>query len=163
MATSLAWVNFFLLAAVAMLILVPRRAIMKLLPFGIVGGFILALLIQIVAVSYLRVWRFNFVGSLAYQGVPVFLALTWMPLMIVFGYWLLTIRSTTGRFFYIAAYAVATVALEWTLVWAGYRVYLRYWNLLYTTLLALILHYILGWYLLAVRPANDECKVVPLE
>ena len=162
MATSLAWVNFFLLAAVAMLILVPRRAIMKLLPFGIVGGFILALLIQIVAVSYLRVWRFNFVGSLAYQGVPVFGidmdALDDCVRLLVADY-----TIDYGRFFYIAAYAVATVALEWTLVWAGYRVYLRYWNLLYTTLLALILHYILGWYLLAVRPANDECKVVPLE
>ncbi|MGI6358197.1 MAG: hypothetical protein ACOX2K_05850 [Bacillota bacterium] len=164
MANSLVWVLLFILAAIAMLVLVPRRDVIKLLPFGVVGGFLLALAVQWVAIHLLRIWRFNFTQFASYRGIPLFLALSWVPATIIFGYWLRQIRSNTGRFFFIAAFALGTVLLEWAFVLTGYRTYLRYWNVFYTAILALVLHYLLAWYLLATRQVADHAgKVVPLK
>lgn len=159
---SLLWIIYFLLAAIAMLILVPQRDIVRLLPFGLVGGFGIAAIVQMIAVWYMRLWRFNYTELASYRGIPIFIALSWMPLTIIFGRWLLAIRSGTGRFFYIAAFALATVGLEWGLLLAGYLVH-RNWNIFYTAILALVLHYLLAWYLLAVRPRTGSGKIVPLE
>jgi len=164
-ANSLVWVLLFILAAIAMLVFVPRRDVIRLLPFGIVGGWLVAVAIQWVAVQMLRVWRFNFTEFASYQGIPLFLTLAWMPLTIVFGHWLLQLRTGTGRFFYTAGFALGTVALEWLLVLASYRVYLRYWNVVYTAVLALVIHYLLAWYLLSTRRVENSNapKVVQLK
>jgi hypothetical protein len=163
-AQSLVWIILFTLVAIGMLIFVPRREILKLLPFGVVGGFLLAAIIQIVAVWVLGLWSFNYTQIASYRGIPIFLTLVWLPTVIIFGHWLLQIRSGTGRFFFTAAFALATVALEWAFVFTGYRQYHRFWNVFYTALLALVLHYLLAWYLLSVRrPMSDEHKVVPLQ
>lgn len=54
--------------------------------------------------------------------------------------------------------------LEWVFVLTRYRVYLRYWNLLYTAILALVIHYSLAWYLLTTRRVdNNDHKVIPLK
>ncbi len=161
-AKSLVWVLVFVLATLAMLVFVPRRDILKLLPFGTVGGFILAVLIQIAAVWYLRIWKFNFTEIAAWRGIPIFLAAAWMPLTILFGYWLLQIRSATGRFLYIAGFALATAALELGFVLTGYRTYLSFWNIFYTAGLAVLIHYVLGWYLLATRDTGEH-KVIPIK
>lgn len=165
MANSLVWVLLFILAAIAMLVFVPRRDVIRLLPFGIVGGWLVAVAIQWVAVQMLRVWRFNFTEFASYRGIPLFLTLAWMPLTIVFGHWLLQLRTGTGRFFYTAGFALGTVALEWLLVLARYRVYLRYWNVVYTAVLALVIHYLLAWYLLSTRRVENSNapKVVQLK
>lgn len=163
MANSLVWVLLFILAAIAMLVFVPRRDVIRLLPFGIVGGFLLAVAIQWAAVLYFRVWRFNYTEFAAYRGIPLFLTLAWMPITIIFGHWLLQLRTGTGRFFYVAGFALGTVVLEWLFVITRYRVYLRYWNLLYTAILALVLHYLLAWYLLATRRVDNQPKVVQLK
>jgi len=164
-ANSLVWVLLFILAAIAMLVFVPRRDVIKLLPFGVVGGFLVALVVQWLAVTVLRVWKFNYTDFAAYRGIPLFLTLAWMPITIIFGHWLLQIRQGTGRFFYIAAFALSTVLLEWMLVLTRYRVYLRYWNLFYTAALALVLHYLLAWYLLSTRRVenSNSPKVVQLK
>lgn len=161
-AKSLVWVLLFILAALAMLVFVPRRDILKLLPFGTVGGFILAMLVQIAAIWYLRIWKFNFTEIASWRGIPIFLAAAWMPVTIVFGYWLLQIRSTTGRFFYIAGFAIGTALLEFGFVLTGYRAYLRFWNIFYTAVLAIVIHYILGWYLLSTRDTGEH-KVIPMK
>ncbi len=165
MANSLVWVLLFMMAAIAMLVFVPRRDVIRLLPFGIVGGWLVAVAIQWVAVQILRVWRFNFTEFASYRGIPLFLTLAWMPLTIVFGHWLLQIRTGTGRFFYTAGFALGTVVLEWLLVLASYRVYLRYWNVVYTAVLALVIHYLLAWYLLSTRRVENgnAPKVVQLK
>lgn len=157
---SLMWIIYFLLAAIAMLVLVPQRDIVRLLPFGLVGGFGIAAIVQMVAVWYLRLWRFNYTDIAAYRGIPIFLALSWMPLTIIFGSWLLSIRTGTSRFFYIAAFALASVGLEWVLLRTGYLVH-RNWGIFGTAGLALMIHYLLAWYLLSVRPRAGERKVIP--
>lgn len=139
-----------------MLIFVPRRDVVRLLPFGTVGGFLVAVAIQWVAVRYLRVWKFNYTDFASYRGIPLFLTLAWMPITIIFGHWLLQIRNATGRFFYVAGFALGTVVLEWVFVLTGYREYLRYWNILYTAILALVIHYLLAWYLVATRRVESN-------
>ena len=164
MANSLVWVLLFILAAIAMLVFVPRRDVIRLLPFGTVGGFLVAVATQWVAVRYLRIWKFNYTDFASYDGIPLFLTLSWMPIIIIFGHWLLQIRTGTGRFFYVAGFALSTVLLEWVLVLTRYRVYLRYWVLLYTAILALVIHYSLAWYLLATRRVdNNDHKVILLK
>jgi len=161
-AMSVIWIVYFLLAAIAMLVLVPQREIVRLLPFGIVGGAVIASIVQTIGVWYLRLWRFNHTQMLAYRGIPVFLVLSWLPLMIIFAYWLLSLRTGTGRFFYIAAYALATVGIEYLLLRTGFMVH-RSWSILRTALLALGLHYILAWYLLAVREGEGERRLIHID
>jgi hypothetical protein len=159
---SMIWILYFLLAAITMLVLVPQRQIVRLLPFGIVGGAVIAAVIQAIAVWYLRLWRFNHTQLAAYQGIPIFLVLSWLPLTIVFGNWLLSLHSGTARFFYIAAFAIATVGIEYILLRTGFMVH-RNWSILRTAVLAVGLHYLLAWYLLAVRPRDEDRKVIRME
>ncbi len=155
---SLFWIIYFLLAAIVMLSLVPQRNIVRLLPFGIVGGAAVAAIIQIIAVWYLRLWRFNFTDLAAYRGIPIFLVLSWLPLMIIFANWLLTLPAGTGRFFYITGFALASVGIEYILLRTRFMVHMN-WSIVRTSLLALALHFLLAWYLLAVRPGVEETKI----
>ena len=64
------WIILFIISALAMVILVPRRRIWELLAFGIVGGFALAMVVQYAAVVILELWSFNYVQIAAWRGIP---------------------------------------------------------------------------------------------
>ena len=146
-ARSLVWIILFLISALAMVILVPRRRIWELLAFGIIGGFALAMAVQYVAVVLLNLWRFNYVQIAAWRGIPVFVAAAWMPTVIIFAHLLSYLRSSTGILLYVVGFSLATAGLEYAFVLMGYRSYVN-WMFPYTVALAIVLHGILALYIL---------------
>ncbi|KAF0195110.1 MAG: hypothetical protein FD169_1565 [Bacillota bacterium] len=146
-ARSLVWIILFLISALAMVILVPRRRIWELLAFGIVGGLALAMAVQYVAVVLLKLWSFNYLQIAAWRGIPLFVAGAWMPSVIIFAHFLSYLRSSTGILLYVVSFSLVTAGLEYTFVLMGYRNYLN-WMFPYTAALAIVLHGILALYIL---------------
>lgn len=141
------WIILFIISALAMVILVPRRRIWELLAFGIVGGFALAMAVQYVAVVLLELWSFNYVQIAAWRGIPLFVAAAWLPTTIIFAHFLGYLRSSTGILLYVVGFSLATAGLEYAFVLMGYRSYIN-WMFPYTAALAIVLHGILALYIL---------------
>jgi len=154
-ARSMVWIDLFLIASIVMLIAVPRRRIIQLLPFGVVGGFILALVIQFIAVPWLHLWRFDILGVASVHGIPVFLALAWLPATIIFAHFLPAMRSLVSLIAYILAFAAGASLLEFGFVYFGYRSFIH-WNIYLTFLLGAALHSSLAYYFLTVEHAREE-------
>ncbi|WP_459836433.1 hypothetical protein [Halanaerobaculum tunisiense] len=128
-----------------MFFLVPLEKIKELLPFGLVGGFVLAVIIQYLAVDLLKLWRFN-VAFLSFKGIPIAVLLAWIPPVIVFRYFWFRIGSALGKMLYILFFALSTTAFEYASVLFNYRDYLN-WNVFLTFALALVVHLGLGYYI----------------
>lgn len=156
-ARSYTWVVLFILSALAMLILVPRRRIWELLAFGTVGGFVLAMMVQYVAVVHLRLWSFHYLQFASWRGIPLFVAAAWMPAVIIFAHFLAYLRSTTGIFLYVVGFSLATAALEYAFVAMGYRDYER-WSFPLTAILAIALHAMLAVYVLAMERRGEKVR-----
>lgn len=156
-ARSLIWVILFIISALAMLILVPRRRIWELLAFGVVGGFALAMVVQFVAVVVLGLWTFNYLQVASWRGIPIFVAAAWMPTVIIFAHFLTYLRSTTGIFLYVVGFSLAAAALEYAFVLTGYRAYER-WSFPMTAALAIALHAVLAVYVLAVDRRRGKVR-----
>jgi hypothetical protein len=148
-AQSLIWILLFLFLTVVMLVLVPRQRIWELFAFGVVGGFLLALVIQYLAVLRFNWWSFNFLQFASWRGIPLFVAAMWFPSVIIFAHFLKEMKSTTTIFLYILAFGAVTTATEYALVYLGYRQYGN-WNVLMTFALAVGIHSLLAGYLLYV-------------
>lgn len=145
-AQNLVWVEFFILVSIMMLVLVPRERIVQLLPFGLVAGFVVAFIIQVLAVSILQLWSFNHLSFISFRGIPIFVVLAWIPSTIIFAH--LVISSNTTIILYILPFGFALIStiVEYLFVHFGYRTYLR-WNVLATFLLALAIHSAMTFYL----------------
>lgn len=80
---------YWLLQGVAywslVLFIVPTRYIKNLLLYAFLGGFIYTWIVQIVAVNILSRWQFK-PDILTLWGIPVFFALSWFAVTLIFGY-----------------------------------------------------------------------------
>ncbi len=147
-ARSMVYPTFFILLVLINLVLVPRKRIIELLPFGLVAGMGLALLIQIMAVWYLGLWRWRYLEPLGWRGLPLFIAAAWIPAEVIFAHYVEASPSQTTPLYVIGFAAIATL-VEWWFVRGGYHVPIH-WNLVYTFALGLAVHTLLSLYLLAV-------------
>lgn len=154
---SLVWIILFVLSALAMVVLVPRRRIWDLLAFGIVGGFALAMGVQYLAVVVFNFWSFNYTQLASWQGIPIFVAAAWMPATIIFAHFLHYLRTTTGIFLYVVGFSVATALLEYAFVLMGYRNYVN-WSFPYTVALAIGLHAVLALFALNLTRSHERVR-----
>lgn len=145
-AQNLVWVEFFMLLSIVMLVLVPRETIVRLLPFGLVAGFVVALIIQLLAVPLLGLWSFNYVSFVAYKGIPIFVALAWVPSTIIFAHYVNTLDSPLLLYLISIGFALISSIVEYLFVHYGYREYQK-WNIMATFALALALHGVMAYYL----------------
>lgn len=122
----------------------------KFLVPGIINGFVLALAIQIVGVSILRLWEFPVLtAGLPLLGVPLLLPFTYIAEVI--GFLALLPRDTVMLTFYIAAVSLANALVSWILVQAGIQRYIN-WSVLGTFLVAVAGHLVAYAYIRAFRP-----------
>ncbi|MGM0502043.1 MAG: hypothetical protein ACQERJ_05905 [Bacillota bacterium] len=145
MQTSLVWFYLFGLLLIVLFLLVPWAEIKKLLPFGLIGGLAVALLMQYFAVNVFQWWRFNY-ALINLANTPLGVTLSWVPPVIIFAYFWSIAVSNLGKLIYIFVFALGTTVVEYSFVLAGYREYLN-WNIYLTLGLALIIHLLLGVYL----------------
>ncbi|MGM0370114.1 MAG: hypothetical protein ACQEP9_06830 [Bacillota bacterium] len=145
MATSLVWFYLFVAFSLILFLLVPREEILNLLPFGLVGGFVVALILQYFAVNVFRWWKFNY-GWVEIFNTPLGVSLSWIPPVIIFAYFWSITNSIWGKLIYIFSFALITTIGEYIFVITEYRRYLN-WNVYLTLVLAFVIHLLLGSYL----------------
>ncbi len=140
---SLIWIYFFLSLLVGMFLLVPKKEIINLLPFGLIGGFIVALVVQYLAINIFSWWKFN-AALISWANIPLGILAAWVPPVIIFGYYFPRIKFNWGL---VAAFVVGATVIEYLFVATGYRDYIN-WNIYLTLGLGLIIHLGLAGYLL---------------
>ena len=145
MTTSLVWFYLFVILLVALFFIVPKDEIKDLLPFGLIGGLVLALILQYFAVNVFRWWKFTH-GLINFFNAPLGVSLSWIPPVIIFAYFWSITDSILGKFIYISFFAVGTTIVEYSFVLAGYREYIN-WNVYLTLVLAFTIHLLLALYL----------------
>lgn len=147
----------FIGTAVLMAIVVPQMYIKRFLWMGVVGGVLLAIILISIMQSLLGLWIFGSIDLVYLNNTPIFLSAVWLPLVIMFSYFV----STSNNHLFRVAILIGTFALiatisHWLLLSAGLLVY-RNWSLIYTFILASVIHVMLYAYLqLAnqVRPVD---------
>lgn len=138
MFTGLLWVELFFMFVFTMLIAVPRPAIIRLLPVGLIGGFGQSLILLGFMVPLLKVWKFNYANIFSVDGIPLFIAMAWAPVVVIYSYYLSLVKDRVGLYSYLAAFALATALYVHWLENAGYMRFLK-WNSVFTAIMAVIL------------------------
>lgn len=128
-----------------MYFLVPGKAAGRLFWMGLIGGFGVAIVLNLIAQNLLAVWRFYDVDLVSVYGAPLFLSAVWGPLVITFCH-----LFTKSSNFYITAlliggFSAVTSLAHWFMIIQGTLVY-ENWSLLATFLLAVGLHAAIGYY-----------------
>ncbi|MBU7008097.1 hypothetical protein [Phosphitispora fastidiosa] len=159
---GLFWVTLFILLMLAMLILVPRRAVIKLFPVGIIGGFGQAVIIMGFLVSVFEVWQLRYHDFFAFAGIPLFAALAWVPEVIMFSYFMKYLGNDRQVFAYLAGFTMlAGLSVHW-LFRAGYLVY-NGWNSILTLPVALLAHSTIAYYIVKTSRVLDKRRQHSIE
>lgn len=145
----------FIGAAVLMMIVVPRTCIQRYVWMGIVGGLLLAVLLLIIMQNVLGFWIFTDIDLLYLYNTPMSLAAVWLPLVIMFSYFVNAANSNPTRSAaLIVAFALLATIAHWFLLTEGLLVY-RSWSLVYTFILAGVIHAVLYAYLQLANQAKN--------
>ncbi len=150
MLRGLLWVDFFFMFMFAMLLAVPRRSIIRLLPVGFIGGFGQSVLLLSLMVPILGWWQFRHADIFSVAGMPLFSALGWAPVVIIYAYFLNRVKNRAGLYWYMAGFSLATALFVHWLYRAGYLVYVK-WSSLFTIPVAFLLISPITYYVLKAR------------
>jgi len=154
---SLIWFTLFALITIVSLLVIPRKQFFKLLPFGIVAGFLLAMAILLFAVPWFGLWKFNYLLTTSVLGIPLFIALAWAPAVMIFSYYVPKFNEKNMLLFWILIFSTGTTLLVGLFANAGFIRFIN-WDLLATFLLAFAVHGILALFVLnyEVVPREEE-------
>ncbi len=152
---SLFWIEIFLFFSVMMLIFVPRPRIVRLLPFGLVGGFIISLILIYFLGPVFGFWRFNYPSIISVSGIPLFASLSWLPVEIIYAHWLYRSGNRLTYYAFWAGMSLFSAVFTQGLVYINYLNYFR-WNFYYTLIVDLVLHGVLTYYLTRVQILKGE-------
>ncbi len=152
---GLFWVNLFILFTLVMLIFVPRRAIIRLFPVGIIGGFGQAVIILGLLTPVFGFWRFRYTGIFSFAGIPWFIGLAWLPEVIVFSYFMKYLNTQREVLAYLAGFTLLTGLFVHWLFRSGYLIY-NGWNSILTLPVALLAHTAVAYYILKTSGVLDK-------
>ncbi len=112
MNNSSIWLVWFLLFAVIALLVIPRRYLVRLLPFGITAGFLLTLAILLLAVPLLNLWAFDTLPADSVLGIPLSLPLVAIPVMMLFAYFIPDMQRNGRLIIWITAFSVVSTLVQ---------------------------------------------------
>ncbi|MEW6524619.1 MAG: hypothetical protein AB1445_13915 [Bacillota bacterium] len=147
------WPLVAFLAFGAAVVLVPAHSWRELWPTSLVGGFLLAYLIQYLVGEVLGAWRHLF-PSLNLIGIPVWLPLAWFFETLIFMHFLP--RTWYWRLVYVLFFGAAASGLVATFRILGIRPLFRGWSPLEAFLLGVFAHFAVLGIDRAVRPQRVE-------
>lgn len=147
MNNSLIWLVWFFLFAIVAVLVIPRKNIMQLLPFGITAGFVLSLAILLLNVPLLKLWVFDTIPANSILGVPLTLPLVFIPVIMLFVYYIPHMKSGNLLIPWITAFAAFTTLVQGLSVSAGIMHFLQ-WDLLATLLLTFSIYFFLAFFIL---------------
>ncbi|MFW6243001.1 MAG: CBO0543 family protein [bacterium] len=148
MEVSFIWLYLAAILTILTFLLVPVGKIKELLGFGLVGGFLLAVIVQIIGIS-LNLWSYNS-GFLVFYNFPLGVALMWFPAVVIFAYFFNNGESLMTKILVIFGWSFITALITYGSVQYGFREFIH-WNIYYDLILAVFLHSILGYYLFIKR------------
>ncbi|MFW5976337.1 MAG: hypothetical protein ACOCQS_00170 [Bacillota bacterium] len=148
MSVSYIWLYLTAVISILTLFLVPFDKIKELFGFSLIGGFLLAVVVQLAGIS-LGWWSFNS-GFLIFYNFPLGVAFMWLPAVITFAYFFNKTGTLTGKIMIIFIWSFITSLITYASVEFGYRNYID-WNIYYDFILAIFLHSVLGYYLFIKR------------
>ncbi|MBM7623347.1 hypothetical protein [Sporohalobacter salinus] len=146
MSTTLVWFYLFTVLTAAMILLVPPNRIKEFLSFGLIGGGLIAIILQFLGVNVFELWKFN-AALISINKIPLGILFAWIPPTIIFGHFAYKINSFLKVVIYIAGFALITSIITYGSVLLGYRSYLN-WSPYLDFLLAFITHLGLTYYLI---------------
>jgi len=145
----MAWVLLAVVVWVAGLLAVPQEDFRRLVPFGVLAGFGLGLLVNILGSSIFGLWGFA-QAAWPILGVPFWALFAWIPTVILFVYYLP--GRSLARLAWLLLFPAVFTAVDFLYLQAGLRFFSPDWNLAYAFLLSLGLHiFVLSYYLTSVR------------
>lgn len=153
---AFAWWVFVAAVWVLTGILVPGVRIRGLFNAGLVGGFLLSFVLNVLGVLVFHFWRFG-PDILPFMGIPVAVPIAWTAEVILFLNYLPQHKLSVAM--YTTAFAVVSTILDYFFLQLGMRVFIN-WNLFATFILGLISHgLVLGYYYItypeAVKAMNE--------
>ena len=157
---SLFWFFLFLLISIVAYLIIPRKQLYRLLPFGIVAGFILAMALLLFTVSWIELWQFSNASTASLLGIPLFLAFAWVPATMIFAHYVPVLHERRLLIFWIMLFTFGTTMVQSLLLTADFMRFLR-WDLLASMLGTFSIHTILALFVLKYDislPENRENK-----
>ncbi|MGI6552565.1 MAG: hypothetical protein GX779_02920 [Clostridia bacterium] len=139
------WLAAFLTSVMLFLILVPEESIRRFHVFGMVTGFLLGLVLLVLMTPVLGYWYFV-PDFFTVAGMPLFLALAWWPLEILFAHYFVHWSSTLDSLWLVLVPAAGAVLFQYLALRLELLDF-RFWSLLNTFLLSVAIHFALGLYL----------------
>jgi len=155
---SLIWLVWFFLFTIIALLLIPRRRLLELLPFGLVAGFLLTLGILLLMVPLLNLWTFDTVPANSMIGVPLTLPLASIPVMMLFANYLPRMHQSQRTVLWVAGFSAFTTLIQGLSVSSGIMGF-QQWDLLATLLLTFSGYSLLALFVLkygAVPEISEE-------
>lgn len=157
MNNSLIWLVLFLLVTVIAVLLIPRRQLIQLLPFGITAGFLLTLALLLLTVPILNLWVFDTLPASSMLGVPLSLPLASVPVAMLFAYYVPEMRETGRLIIWITGFSVASTFVQGLSESAGIIRFLN-WDLLAALLLTFSKFALLAAFVLKYGAVPEEQK-----
>ncbi len=149
MLTGLLWVEIFFMFMFAMIIAVPRSKILHFLPLGIFGGFSQSFLLLGYFVPVIGWWKFNHANVFSLAGIPLFIALAWTPVVIIYAYYFNRLKHPLEVLAYQIAFSLVTGLYVHWLVRAGFLVFLN-WHSILTVIIAFLLYSPITYYMMKI-------------
>ncbi len=124
---------------VFMFLVVPWERIRALLTFGLIFGVGMPFIVIGLMQNLFGFWDYRGVDPVTLAGIPVFLAVTWFPSVIIYAHLLVQYRSPLLRILLWLAVAGAVAALQYALHLNNMLVF-QNWTLTGTFFLTLFIH-----------------------
>lgn len=139
----------FFIGVALLFLLVPRKDISRFWDIGLVGGLGISFVLTYLMHNVFGFW--NFVGGdIIIYGIPLCLAAVWMPLVMIYSYWVSKSSNLYQIAGVIAGFALLATAAHWYYVTQGMLIFVR-WSVFYTFILAVAIHIALLYYLYASK------------
>lgn len=152
---AFAWWVFAAAAWVITGVLVPGERIRSLFNAGLVGGFLLSFVINVLGVLVFHFWRFG-PDILPFMGIPIAVSIAWTAEVILFLNYLPEHKLSLAL--YTVAFAVVSTILDYFFVQLGMRAFIN-WNLVATFILGLVSHgLVLGYYYITYPNARKTLQ-----
>ncbi|PKM88952.1 MAG: hypothetical protein CVU87_06355 [Firmicutes bacterium HGW-Firmicutes-12] len=152
---SVAYTGLIVLAGsiLFMFLIVPIERIKKLLLIGLVAGIGIAILLVYV-MNLFDFWTFHGADVLNLYGIPIFLSLAWVPLVIAFIHLFTEFYQPWQRVGLVLLFPAGAIILHYLLLQKGALTY-KSWNLFFTYIVSVIIHFgIFVWFEAKVQLKN---------
>ena len=136
---NMAWLFLFIIGWAVVLLVVPWSRMAGLLLPGFLGGAVLGLIINLIAVPVLGLWRFQ-ATPISLLGIPVFLMLAYMAETVLFlHYWDYLPGGSTEKGLYLITFGLLDIGAAYFSLLMGYVVFSS-WTLLYALITSFVTH-----------------------